>query len=205
MAKLKGQVRKEEIVRAAIDLFSKKGFSGTTTKELAKAAGISEALVFKHFPDKKSLYQEILSLKMNERCYVMLEMLPESGALPKILLKVAEVIVEEKLKDPSFLRLLHFSALEGNELSDLFFQQRNLPIVDYLKNIFRQSHKRAELSVKKKEDYEILTRAFLDMIYGYLITLHLFRIPEVLSRNIQKTLKAYVDLFTKGCLHEVKS
>lgn len=50
------------IVAAAVPLFARKGFAGTTTKELAEAAGISEALLFRHFPSKQHLYSEILRL-----------------------------------------------------------------------------------------------------------------------------------------------
>jgi AcrR family transcriptional regulator len=45
-----------------VPLFARKGFAGTTTKELAESAGISEALLFRHFPSKKHLYGEILRL-----------------------------------------------------------------------------------------------------------------------------------------------
>jgi TetR/AcrR family transcriptional regulator len=34
-------------------LFSKKGFRGTTTKEIAQAAGVSEAIIFRHFETKE--------------------------------------------------------------------------------------------------------------------------------------------------------
>lgn len=56
---MKRQDRKEAIVKAALPLFAKNGFATTTTKELAKAAGVSEALLYKHFPSKVSLYEEI--------------------------------------------------------------------------------------------------------------------------------------------------
>lgn len=52
--------RRGTIVAAAVPLFARKGFAGTTTKEIAEAAKVSEALVFKHFPSKAALYQEIL-------------------------------------------------------------------------------------------------------------------------------------------------
>lgn len=51
--------RKESIVRAVLPLFARKGFANTTTKQLAEAAGVSEALIYKHFPSKESLYAEI--------------------------------------------------------------------------------------------------------------------------------------------------
>jgi len=54
--------RRAAIVDAALPLFARKGFAGTTTKELAVAAGVSEALLYKHFPTKRAIYDEILSL-----------------------------------------------------------------------------------------------------------------------------------------------
>src|ERR1700686_1466089 len=54
--------RRKATVAAAVPLFARKGFAGTTTRELAELAGISEALLFKHFPSKQLLYREILQL-----------------------------------------------------------------------------------------------------------------------------------------------
>jgi len=51
--------RKLAIVQAALPLFARKGFAQTTTKELARAAGVSEPLLYKHFPSKEALYIEI--------------------------------------------------------------------------------------------------------------------------------------------------
>jgi TetR/AcrR family transcriptional regulator, transcriptional repressor of aconitase len=60
--RLDNQGRRSGIVAAAMPLFARKGFAGTTTKEIAEAAHVSEALVFKHFPSKAALYGEILQL-----------------------------------------------------------------------------------------------------------------------------------------------
>src|SRR5438034_5460246 len=57
--RLSAEQRREAIVRAALPLFARHGFANTTTKELASAAGVSEALLYKHFPSKESLYAEI--------------------------------------------------------------------------------------------------------------------------------------------------
>jgi AcrR family transcriptional regulator len=60
--RLDSDERRKAIVAAAVPLFARKGFAGTTTRELAEAASISEALLFRHFPSKKHLYAEILHL-----------------------------------------------------------------------------------------------------------------------------------------------
>ncbi|MDB6064120.1 MAG: transcriptional regulator [Pedosphaera sp.] len=57
--------RKVAIVKAAMPLFARKGFAETTTKDLAKAAGVSEPLIYKHFPSKEALYVEIQNHSCN--------------------------------------------------------------------------------------------------------------------------------------------
>jgi len=46
-------------VKAVLPVFARNGFANTTTKQLARAAGVSEALLYKHFPSKDLLYAEI--------------------------------------------------------------------------------------------------------------------------------------------------
>lgn len=64
--RLTSEARRSAIVAAVTPLFARKGFSGATTRELAETAGISEGLLFKHFPNKDALYQEILAQKSRE-------------------------------------------------------------------------------------------------------------------------------------------
>jgi AcrR family transcriptional regulator len=58
--RLHAEERRVAIVEAAKPLFARHGFTGTTTKQIAHAAGVSEGLVFQHFPSKAALYGEIL-------------------------------------------------------------------------------------------------------------------------------------------------
>jgi AcrR family transcriptional regulator len=55
-AKLSNEERRTAIIKAVRRVFADKGFDGTTTRELADAAGISEGLLFKHFPNKAALF-----------------------------------------------------------------------------------------------------------------------------------------------------
>jgi AcrR family transcriptional regulator len=44
--------RRRQLLDAALELFSRKGFGGATTKEIAASAGVTEAIIFRHFPSK---------------------------------------------------------------------------------------------------------------------------------------------------------
>ena len=52
--------RRQQILDIAVRLFSHKGFRGTTTKEIALAAGVNEAIIFRHFATKEELYRAII-------------------------------------------------------------------------------------------------------------------------------------------------
>jgi AcrR family transcriptional regulator len=54
--RLSADQRRAAIIAAVRQVFAERGFHGTTTRALAAAAGVSEALLFKHFPDKESLF-----------------------------------------------------------------------------------------------------------------------------------------------------
>src|SRR5919205_265124 len=55
--------RRKQIAEVAMRLFSERGFRGTTTKEIAQAAGVSEAIIFRHFATKDDLYTAIIDYK----------------------------------------------------------------------------------------------------------------------------------------------
>jgi AcrR family transcriptional regulator len=65
--RMAGDERRQQILHVAMRLFSEKGFSGTTTKEIAQRAGVSEAMVFRHFANKDELYSAILDHKACNR------------------------------------------------------------------------------------------------------------------------------------------
>ncbi|PPK68543.1 TetR/AcrR family transcriptional regulator [Actinokineospora auranticolor] len=61
--------RREVVLRTAIGAFATRGYYGTTTSEVAKAAGISQAYVYRLFPDKESLFVAVIehcSTRMRE-------------------------------------------------------------------------------------------------------------------------------------------
>src|SRR5436190_15573283 len=62
-ARMAGEDRRQQIIDVAVQLFSQKGFRGTTTKEIALAAEVNEAIIFRHFATKRELYAAIMDRK----------------------------------------------------------------------------------------------------------------------------------------------
>ncbi|HJT19353.1 MAG TPA: TetR/AcrR family transcriptional regulator [Nitrospira sp.] len=187
------QERQAGLIAAAASLFAAKGFNGTTTKEIAKAAGVSEALVFKHFPTKQALYAAILAEKVSVG--ELLEAVEES-AKKRDDRRVFTLIAGFRIRpgvDPTLLRLLLFSALEGHELSDMFFGKHHKVFYDHLATYIGT---RIEEGAFRKVDPLLAARAFIGLVVHHRLLHEIFGVP--MHRSHEETVSSYVDLFLHG-------
>ena len=65
LKKLNLPEKEQKILEAAIDVFSERGFSGSTTSEIAKRAGVAEGTIFRYFKTKKDILRGILIQMLN--------------------------------------------------------------------------------------------------------------------------------------------
>lgn len=56
--------RRQDILEAALNIFTNKGYNGSTTAEIARAAGVAEGTIFRHFATKKELLIAVLKPKI---------------------------------------------------------------------------------------------------------------------------------------------
>ena len=187
--------RRASIIRSAAALFGEKGFNGTKTREIAARAGVSEALIFKHFPSKEDLYAAILTEKsplpdLLER----IQTLTEQRNDVEVFTTIAETIVGGA-PDQNLMRLILFSALENHELSDMFFQNHIRHFYDVLSAYIEQ---RIEDGAFQPVEPLVAARAFMGMlIYHRLLTV-LFRAP--LTQEPQDIVHTFVTVFMNGLI-----
>ena len=126
--RLDSDERRQAIVDAAVPLFARKGFSGATTRELAEAAGVSEALLYRHFPSKQLLYSEILQQVgcQGDPALEKLASLPASSATLVCMMRfmvrrfVAGSEAERADLDPRLRLVLHSCLEDGAYARELF-------------------------------------------------------------------------------------
>lgn len=129
--KLSGDERREAIILAVRKVFAERGFHGTTTRALAEAAGVSEALLFKHFPNKEALYSAMQAFCTAEKDPERLERIralePSTSTLVLIVHMMVSRIVRRECtgsEDPSIQhRLMLRSMMEDGEFARLFFER----------------------------------------------------------------------------------
>ena len=194
--RLSFQEREEKILKAAVSLFSEKGFKGATTKALARKAGINEALIYRHFSEKSELYTAILHRKLKEAERDFLPELQPALDLPLEagLYYLAQRIVSRFKKNQAFFRMMLFSGLENHPMSQWFLRQR-LPIPETLKNFFLEKLGAQNPGTR---DPEVAAKAFFGMLFHYVIISQVFRVPDYFPQDEDGLLKEYVQIFVKG-------
>lgn len=60
MARLTAQKRREQLLDTAAELFARSGYARATTAQLAKAAGVTEPIIYRHFKSKRDLFIELI-------------------------------------------------------------------------------------------------------------------------------------------------
>lgn len=96
----KGKERRKQLLTVALDEFITKGFYGTSTREICRRAGISSGLLFHYFPNKESIYLELVKIGVERMCIDSAEALK---APKKYLFHTLQEIFEQ-LEHNSFFR-----------------------------------------------------------------------------------------------------
>lgn len=82
--------KKEQILITALELFADGGYAGTSTSKIAKKAGVSEGLIFKHFGNKKNLLKELM-LDTQQKIYDLFSHILEETEPKEILRKTIKL------------------------------------------------------------------------------------------------------------------
>ena len=188
--------RRQDILAAAMELFAKKGFRGTTTRDLASAADVNEAIIFRHFTNKEELYSAILEHKAGENRDAKIEELERLAATSddeNFFQTVGRAFMEKHETDMTFMRLLLFSALEGHQLSDMFVASmtaRN-PIANYIQ-------RRINEGAFRPVDPQLAARGLFGMFASFVMWQEIFSLKKAKSYDREEVVRTFVSIFLKG-------
>lgn len=167
--RLSSDERRASIIEAAVRLFSERGFRGTTTRELASAVGVTEPVLYEHFKTKRDLYAAIVEAKAQEGLQYASEVTAryrhaddDEGFFNDL----GNLIIDWYTRDPSFIRLLLFSNLEGDDLKELF-HERTKACFDLVGSYIAR---RVRAGAMQQVQPEIAARAYFGMIAHYALT-----------------------------------
>jgi AcrR family transcriptional regulator len=199
-ARMAGEERRLQILRVAMRLFAQCGFGGTTTKEIARAAGVSEAMVFRHFATKEELYSAILDHKACsgdavDPCHVVADAVEQKDDRA-VFEGLALHALEHHESDPEFQRLLLHSALEGHELAQMFWEKFVRRVYDFLGVYLRQRQRDGAIV---RVEPAVIVRAFIGMVIHHSLNNNLWDPKRTLLKlSNEAAARHFTDILLHG-------
>lgn len=199
-----GDARREQILAAAVELFSQRGFKGTTTKEIARAVGVSEAMVFRHFATKDDLYAAILDAKA---CIDGTHVFPWEGneKLQKavaekddfaVFYHIALDAMNKHHEDVAFMRLLFYSALEEHDLAERFFQEFVKQVYDFIGGYIAS---RQADGAFRELDPRIAVRSFIGMMIHHSLNNILWdKKRRIIDMSNEEAARNFAEILVNG-------
>ena len=203
MARLSSSDRKKQILEVATELFGRHGFDGVTTRQVADAAGITEAMVFRHFATKDDLYWEVLSAKSaTDELKKSLEAKLQDDVEPnEIFTAIALYVLNRNLQDPAKSRLLLFSALENHRLSQRFFKTYMSEWYELLAGYIRRQIEEGRF---RNVDPLLAARGFVGMVFHHYLVQELFGASKYKTYDIEEVARTMTTLWLTGICCETE-
>lgn len=195
-SRLSAPERRDEILRAAVECFAARGFSGTTTREIAARVGITEAALYRHFAGKEALYSAIIDQKTSApQIADRLAADVAAGDDRAVFGGLARLVIDVLQGDPAFLRILLYTALEGHSLAEPFFQQRVARLREFLAGYIER---RTREGAFRDIDPALAARAFIGMVWDYVLVRDVFRQEALYPHPGEDVADTFVAIFLHG-------
>ena len=182
--------KEKRILEAAISIFNEKGFSATTTNEIAKQAGVAEGTIFRYFKTKKDILSSLIVHMINLMSHKVV-----LASIEKILTNSSNMTIEDVLRNVISDRLnlvSKFLPLFKVVMSEALFHE---DIREALYNnillkaneIFKPFYKRMVESgqIRNDIDYSIIVRSVIGNIVMFILPKMLY--PDKLKPLEQET------------------
>ena len=186
--------RREDILKASLHLFAEKGFHGTSMRDIAREADITEGLIYHYFAGKRDLFRAIIE----EHSFLpLLRTLPDLAGqldLRGLLIVLARGFFDVLHQNTELTRLLLQEVQVFPEEKEAFFSDAVLQSTEELARILddRMSEK-----ARTQVDPNVAARLFFNALLAFFVEQEILGGKHMLPVDEQIYVEHLVDMFVK--------
>ncbi len=189
------QSGKEAIVNAAIEVFARKGYAGSSIREICRAAGVTKPVLYYYFRSKEHLYQELMIDCFSHSLQTLLHASESVGSLRQRLVRIAHGDLQSVKKAPDRARFV---------LRMIFSPEEDRPFFDFVRATERERDVIAAVLQKSVREGRILgnPRDLATCLMGMDLMAMLEWLCTGRRTLTLRTAEKNVDLLLNGCRAE---
>ena len=186
-----------KILQAALKLFAKRGYEGTTTKDLAKSAGVAEGTLFRHFNNKKAILIEVATAGWVDILTDLLTELSQMGSY-KAVSQVMRRRMLNMRKNSDLMRVCFVEAQYHPELRDSIQAEVISKMTDVAEAFFETA---MEKGIYRPMNPKIVARVFLGIFAIAGFSEETIMNPDASPQAMQEMAEGISDIFLRGVLN----
>ncbi|MEH2049047.1 TetR/AcrR family transcriptional regulator [Nostoc sp.] len=184
------------ILEAAQRLFASQGFDGTTTRDLAQAAGVAEGTLFRHFPNKKAILVEVATSGWVEILTDLLTELSEMGSY-KAVAQVMRRRMWNFQKNADLMRVCFMEVQFHPDLRDRIQLEVITKMTDVGEAFFQTA---MDKGIYRQGDAKLVAKVFLGMFAIAGFSNNTLIEPDASPQQMQEMAEGLADIFLNGVL-----
>jgi AcrR family transcriptional regulator len=186
-----------KILQAALQLFARQGYDGTTTRDLAKLAGVAEGTLFRHFANKKAILIEVATTGWVDILTDLLTELSEMGSY-KAVSQVMRRRMLNMRKNGDLLRVCFIEAQYHPELKETIQAEVISKMTDVAEAFFATA---MEKGIYRQMNPKIVAKVFLGIFAIAGFSEQTIIDPEASPQAMQEMAEGISDIFLRGVLN----
>jgi AcrR family transcriptional regulator len=188
--------RREQIIDAALRVFSHKGFTSATNKDIAREAGITPGLIYYYFESKEKLLEAIIEDRSPLRLVAsppeQIATMPPEDFLKFMIRRVLSIMEGENFVQ--FIRIMIPEVIRNPEVTPIVagvFER----LIGFLTSYFESKMETGEL---RPSDASLAAQVFIGSMIGFLLRRHIIRDPLALQYSHEQIADAVVETVLTG-------
>ena len=187
---------RDRILQAAQRLFASQGFDGTTTRDLAQAAGVAEGTLFRHFANKKAILVEVATNGWVEILTDLLTELSEMGSY-KAVAQVMRRRMWNMRKNVDMMRVCFMEVQFHQDLRDRIQTEVIDKMTDVAEAFFQTA---MDKGIYRRMDAKLVAKVFLGMFAIAGFSDNTLIEPNASPQEMQQMAEGLADIFLNGVL-----
>ena len=193
--RLSAEERKKIILKSAVKVFARSNYRAAKMADIGAESGVSEAMVYKHFPSKKAIFLRILQ-HISGRIIIIWEAETEKNLNALSTLKNMGTAYYHRMKDHPDELKIQFQAISEIDDEDIANQLRqdHIRYIGYFESILKKGIREGSISSN------IDSRVYAFLFNGAGITLNMMQLLalniEFIDNHIDQFLDQYIELIT---------
>ena len=188
-----GTGTRERLQRASLELFAKNGYDGTSTREIARRAGVNEVTIFRLFGSKEKLLYSALEMIGDIRPAIMTFDAEPSGDMVGDLVSFGTLMSRNMLARAPVMKLAMADARRRPQMWKRL-SPAPVAIIEFLTLYFTNAAKNGQI---RDTDPGLAATAFFSFFFRSLV-MSAFLGKEVFIKTDRKAIEEFCKLFVEG-------